>query len=340
MALTDDQKAMLRLLAQREHGYDDIAALTGKDVADVRAGVREAIAALDRPEGPSAGQRAMLRMLAQQEHGYADIGALTGDDVDGVRGKVAAALAALEGDEAAAPPPEPPPRTEPAPTPAKPRREPEKAPASPPSPPKSARARGARPEWLKFPKDRRVALGLGAGLIVVLIFVVLLATGTIGGGSDSGGDKGQASKSGLKPTRAVLKPVGGRNGKGLALFGREGKKVVLLLSASGLDPSPKGRSYTVSLAKSASEKLPLVATRVTSSGRIEGRFPVAPQVLGLLASGYDTMEIALVDDSELSAALKAAKTARKAPDYKGEVFLRGAVVGAIVEAGEQGTVKP
>ena len=38
-APADDQKAMLRLLAQREEGYDDIAALTGQSVEDVRAKV-------------------------------------------------------------------------------------------------------------------------------------------------------------------------------------------------------------------------------------------------------------------------------------------------------------
>ena len=32
MGLTDDQKAMLRLLAQREEGYDDMAALMGISV--------------------------------------------------------------------------------------------------------------------------------------------------------------------------------------------------------------------------------------------------------------------------------------------------------------------
>jgi hypothetical protein len=49
MPLSDDQKALLRLLAQREQGYEDIAALKGKSVAEVREEVREALAALDAP---------------------------------------------------------------------------------------------------------------------------------------------------------------------------------------------------------------------------------------------------------------------------------------------------
>jgi hypothetical protein len=49
MALSDDQRALLRLLAQREQGYEDIAALKGKSVEEVRGEVREALAALDAP---------------------------------------------------------------------------------------------------------------------------------------------------------------------------------------------------------------------------------------------------------------------------------------------------
>jgi hypothetical protein len=49
MALSDDQRALLRLLAQREQGYEDIAALKGKSVEEVRAEVRQALAAMDAP---------------------------------------------------------------------------------------------------------------------------------------------------------------------------------------------------------------------------------------------------------------------------------------------------
>jgi len=45
VALTDDQRAMLRLLAQGEEGYEDIAALKGVGVEQVKAEVREALAA-------------------------------------------------------------------------------------------------------------------------------------------------------------------------------------------------------------------------------------------------------------------------------------------------------
>lgn len=50
MALSDDQKAMLRLLAQREQGYDDLASLMGLSVDEVRVKVQEALEELDRRE--------------------------------------------------------------------------------------------------------------------------------------------------------------------------------------------------------------------------------------------------------------------------------------------------
>lgn len=47
MALSDDQKALLRLLAKREDGYEDIAALKGLSVEQVRTEVKDALAELD-----------------------------------------------------------------------------------------------------------------------------------------------------------------------------------------------------------------------------------------------------------------------------------------------------
>lgn len=47
MALSDDQRALLRLLAKREEGYEDIAALKGLRVEQVRADVKAALAELD-----------------------------------------------------------------------------------------------------------------------------------------------------------------------------------------------------------------------------------------------------------------------------------------------------
>ena len=57
MPLSDDQKAMLRVLAQREEGYEDMAALMGISVEEVRERVKEALAEAageQAPEPPRA----------------------------------------------------------------------------------------------------------------------------------------------------------------------------------------------------------------------------------------------------------------------------------------------
>ena len=110
----------------------------------------------------------------------------------------------------------------------------------------------------------------------------------------------------------------------------------MLFGAKGLQPAPQGETYTVSLVRSASERLPLIATSATKSGIISGRFEVAPQVLGLLAAGFDTMELSIVPNDELRAPRwrKARERRRKRPSYGGTPVLEGPVTGPIVEAGE------
>jgi hypothetical protein len=366
VGLTDDQKAMLRLLAQREQGYGDIAAHTGQSVDDVRGKVKEAVAALEGDTAPADDQKAILRLLAQREEGYGDIAALTGQSVDDVRGKVSAALADLGAGGSG----EPASKSEPTKDrPSKPKEPAKSEPAAEeapiakatPAPPKAAPTvpkpaskelapeRGRR---LKLPEDRGAVYGLGAGLAVVLILVILLATGALGGsGEDSGSSSGgevestvasgnDASSESVKPTHAVLKAVDGSSAGGEALFGKAKKQVVLLVRAKGLKPAPQGKTYTLSLAKSPTERLPLVATQVNKKGEVVGSFPIADQVLGLLASGYDEMELSIVANGELASALKAAKQAKAPPNYTGTDILRGPVTGAIVEAGEQGKVNP
>jgi hypothetical protein len=356
VALSDDQKAMLRLLAQREQGYADIASLTGGSVDDVRARVKEAIAGLD--EGLSQDQAAVLRLLAQREEGYADIGALTGLGVDDVRAKVKDALAGLDegGEKPKAAAKAPPPPAEPKPTPPPP---PPPEPPAAPAPKPAAKTRAPKPAAkasrtapkIGLPEDKGALRALIAGAAVVVIIVLLLVTGVLGGddsgSSDSttattGGESALGEESGSTPTvngkeatEAILKAVDGSDATGQALFGRTGQKVVLLLGAKGLRQAPEGQSYTVSLVRSESQRLPLIATTATKSGIISGRFEIAPQVLGLLAGGFDTMELSLVPDDELRVALEQARKSKKAPDYGGTTVLEGPVTGPIVEAGEE-----
>ena len=354
MALSDDQKAMLRLLAQREQGYDDIAALTGSSVDEVRE-QGEGRDRRARRHGRAPTRRRCCACSPSAKRAMSDIAALTGSSVDDVRAKVRDAIDGLQTGAAgeAESTPKPPPPAEPEPTPAPkpppppPAKEAEKKPATAEKPPARPAPRKPAPGGLKLPEDRGTRRALAAGGAVVLILVLLLVTGVLGGDEDGDSDSGTTSSGestvaaeanlpsgGKTPTEAVLSAVDGSDATGQALFGRSGQNVVMLLSAKGLQPSPEGQSYTVSLVRSPTQRLPLVATEATDSGIISGRFQIAPQVLGLLAGGFDEMEVSLVDDDVLRAALAQARKSEKAPDYERTTVLEGPVTGPIVEAGE------
>jgi hypothetical protein len=354
VALGEDQKAMLRLLAQREDGYEDIAALSGGSVEEVRAKVKEALAGLDGSLGED--QQAILRLLAQREQGYGDIAALMGLGVEDVRARVKAVVAGLaEAGGQASPEPAPEPAPSPAPKPPEPEPSPPAAEAkaasrspesdsTPSLPSARAKSAGQKAGGLRMPEDRGAMRALLAGAAVVLVIVLLLVTGVLGGSDDGGaettasggggGGTNTAANNGKAPTEAVLRPVAGGDASGRALFGRSGQDVVMLFNAEGLPKAPKGQSYTVSLVRSANQRLPLIATEANDTGVISGRFQVAAEVLGLLAGGFDTMELSLVPAKELRAALAQARTAKKAPDYEGTAVLEGPVTGPIVEAGK------
>jgi hypothetical protein len=314
MPLGDDQKAMLRLLAQRDQGYEDIASLMGLSVEEVRARVTDALAELDREkaEGGDGGEAGVEPPPFREPSPEAP----------------AVEAPAVEAPKQAAVSE----KTEPA-------------------PPPPGRSRTPKIQLPPLPKDQGALRGLLAGAAVVLVIVLLLVTGVLGGGDESsssttspettsaetasggGSGEGVPTTGGKQPTQAVLKAVNGSGASGQALFGRSGKTVVLLLAARGLDPSPPGSSYTLSLVRSPSQRLPLIATKVGNAGTISGRFQVANQVLGLLAGGFDEMEVSLVPNNELKVALAQAKESRKAPSYGGEAVLAGPVTGPIVEAG-------
>ena len=303
MALSDDQKAMLRLLAQREQGYDDIAALMGLSVDQVREKVKDALAELEQAPEPVE-ERAPSRS-SRSPSPY--------------RSRWSS------------------------------RRHPCRRPPRKPASPKPARApskpsSAAKPKP-KLPADKGAIRGLIAGGAVVLVLVLLLVTGVLGGdddGSDSGsepsGSSAQTTSSGkaVEPTQAVLEPVDGGDATGRALFGREQRNIVLLVSAKGLPPMPKGQSYTVSLSRSPTQRAPLVATTVNEKGELGGSFQVAPEVLGLIASGYDQIEISLIPNGELKAALTTPATRTSRPRYSGTDLLRGELTGPIVDAVREG----
>lgn len=313
MGLTDDQKAMLRLLAQREEGYDDMAALMGISVEEVRERVKEALAEVEEPPAP------------EQEP------------------KVPAEPAPMSPPATEPPAPvEPPPAaaeepTATAPVPAE--------PTSGPAPkPAAAKERSAQIPSLKLPKDRGALIGLGAGALVVVALVIVLIVGGDGGGSSSSGTtSGEASlaENASAPaenknlTQAILSADDGSDASGQAIFGRFEKKVLLQVTGEGLEPSSDGESYAVWLSHSGQAMVPVGTVKVKDSGKLAARFEVPPTVLVLVARGaFDEIEVTRTSDSALSAAIARARKTKKESAYTGTPVLSGKITGPLVGAGK------
>ncbi len=311
MGLTDDQKAMLRLLAQREEGYDDMAALMGISVEEVRERVKEALAEVEEPPAPE-----------QEPEPPAEPAPTPPPAVE------------------PSAPVEPPPAAaeEPAPTPPAPAK-----PASEPSPkPAVTKKRSTQIPSLKVPKDRGALIGLGAGALVVLVIVIVLIVGGSGGGSsssttsDEAGQTENASELAANKnlTQAVLSADDGSEASGQAIFGRFKKKVLLQVTGEGLEPSSAGESYAVWLSHSGQAMVPVGTVKVKDPGKLAARFEVPPTVLVLVARGaFDTIEVTRTSDSALNAAIAKARKTEKESSYTGTPVLSGKITGPLVGAG-------
>jgi hypothetical protein len=319
VALSEDQKAMLRLLAQRgEQGYEDIAALKGQSVDEVRAQVREAVSQLEdeglpppalpldpKPPEPDPQEPATPEPPAP------------------------------EPPKAAPEPPAEPPKATPS--------APEPAAAKPTSPSPAPKSGGPK---ITFPSDPGMRGALLAGVLVVAALVVVLIVS--GGDGDSGdsttaasntaqeagsGSQNTAAGESGKVTKAVLAPVDGSDATGVAIFGRFKKSLALQVEASGLEPTANGQAYAVWLAQSPQKMLPLASTPVDKRGKIGAQFEVQVEVLGYLANEtFKTIAITLVDEDALKASLAKAVKAKESPEYTGTEVLSGTVTGPIVGA--------
>jgi hypothetical protein len=316
VALSDDQKAILRLLSQRgAQGYEDLAALMGISIEEVHSRARQAAADLEAEGIPAPS-------IPTPPGGRASPGrARAGETPPG---------------EAL-----PPETSRPAP-PAGPKAEPLK-----PIPhhehghgPKEI-ARGAKL------LENKGLWAIAAGVAIVVLFVVILLVSSGGGGSSSTSTTARnaeasaaleeaAAKQGKQVTKAVLNPVDGSEASGLAVFGRVKKRLALQVLAQGLQPTGKSAAYTVWLAASEAKMLPLASTAVGEDGKISAQVEVPVEVLAYLANEtFDQIAITRTDNSQLEASLAQATKEKKAPVYTGTPALRGAVIGPIVGAAAQ-----
>ncbi len=303
MGLSDDQRALLRLLAQREEGYEDIAALKGLSVEQVRAEVKEALAEMQAagetpPPLPPPPPAKVEEPAAEPTP------------------------PAVEAKEA------------PAPTPPSP-------PAEPKAPVKKPAIRPSRPTLPA--ERRRLVLLTGGALAIVAVILAAIAIFSGGSDSSSTPPEASgtatepaAAESG-KLTQAVLEPADGSDASGRAIFGRLKKEIVLQVTGENLQPTEKGQSYIVWLYRSPKLTLRVGSVGVDESGRLGARFAIPAELLAYVASGaFDQIYVSRADDSAYQAEVARAKKNKSLPRYTGETVLKGEITGPIAKGASEG----
>jgi hypothetical protein len=318
VALSDDQKAILRLLSQRgAAGYEDLSALMGISVEEVQRRARDAAAALEAEGIPAP-------------------------EIPEPRGGAGSPSVAKDREAPPAEPAPPAPKPKPKPKPA--------LPKGKPKPPlkKELKLLEGRGLW---------AILAGVAIVVLFVIFIFASDGDDDSGDSSASASADsckvsgkapepsgkniealavaAVKTGQNVTRAVLNPVDGSEARGLAVFGRVKNSLALQVAAEGLPPSGEC-GYTIWLAASPQKMLPLASTKVVKNGVISAQVEVPVEVLAYLANEtFGQLAITRTDESQLKASLAAATKEKKAPVYTGTEILRGSVAGPIVGAAKR-----
>jgi hypothetical protein len=294
-------------------------------------------------------QRALLRLLAQREEGYEDIAALKGLSVEQVRAEVKNALAEMQAAGEALPPPPPAKAEEPPPPAVEPeatQEPPPPAPERPLPPPAKPKATSPRPSGSTLPAERRRIVLLTAGALGI-VAVILAAIAIFSGGSDSGSNEASSAGSGTeaaataeengKLTQAVLEPVDGSDASGRAVFGRLAKKIVLQVTADGLQPTDTGQSYIVWLYRTPKLTLRVGSVTVDDSGKLGARFAIPAELLAYVAGGaFDQIYISRADDAAYQQQVAQARKNKSLPSYTGETVLAGQITGPIAKPASNG----
>jgi len=327
VALSDDQKAILRLLAQRgSQGYEDLAALMGISVDEVHSRARQAAADLEdegipAPSIPEPGGETGPPSVAKDGEAPAG-GPVSPKAADAPQEK----------------------------------RKPE------PVKPIPHHEHGHGPKEIAHEAkllENRGLWAILAGVAIVVLFVVILFVSGGDDGSDSSSTTtasapqsscekptatapkangkaiavlaASAVKAGKEPTRAVLNPVDGSEARGLVVFGRVKNSLALQVAAEGLPPLPDCGGYTIWLAASPTKMLPLASTEVAKNGQIRAQVGVPVEILAYLANEtFNQIAVTATDESQLKATLAEATKEKAAPQYTGTEILRGTVSGPIV----------
>ncbi|MFN2612302.1 MAG: hypothetical protein ABR536_02905, partial [Solirubrobacterales bacterium] len=334
MALAEDQRAMLQLLLEGGQSYADIGSLLGIDASEVRTRARHALTEIGGAD-PDAEVGLTDYLLGQADPiGRAD--AARHLQSDPAAAALAARLAAqlrllapnarlpeLPGASAS---PQPGAASHVLPA--------VGAPGGPSAPGAGraggtgARAAGAARGAIERigsafaalgARERRLPVALGAGALLVVL-VVLLATGTLFGGSDSADSSTSADTStngtAGDVTVVQLQPQDGGSAGGQATFARIQDQPVLQLNLFGLKPTSKDDSYIVWLYNSDDVAFPLARDVVGKDGNLTGAAAIPSSLIPLLPQ-FQQVDVSLASNTETANALKSASTNQQLPKHSG-----------------------
>ena len=302
MALSDDQRAMLRLLAQREQGYEDMAALMGVSVEELRGRVKDALSELEK------------------------------------EGKEAPPLPPEPEPETPQATPEPPKAS---PTPPGGQAPPPKQPKRGISLPSSNGARiGAAAVAAAIVVVVVLLLVLDGGSSdsdsTTGTTTVNNAEAASGNAVAKVIKSTEESTGGREVTKAILNGTDGEEEQGIVVFGRLKNKLALYIVAEGLEAPGQGESYVVWIAASPSKMLPLPISPVVENGNIAERVQVPAELLAYLADGsFDELAITRVSVAKLNTALNEATKSKEQVSYTGTSVMSGKITGPIVGAAKR-----
>jgi hypothetical protein len=300
VSLSDDQRALLRLLAKREEGYEDIAALKGLSVDDLRAEVNAALAQLESAgEGPPPPAPAPTPepLVAEEPPAPAP---------------------PTRAQEPAAPPlPEPK--------------------ASPPTAKRPSRP-AVPAERRRLLLLTGGALAVVAVVLSAIALIGGGDDGSDSSSAATGAASELTAAENSKVTQAVLSAPDGGDAGGRAVFGRVGKdEIVLQVTAENLEPSAEGVPYAVWLYRNSKLALRVGTAQVSDKGVLGARFPIPAELLAYVASGaFDQIYVSRTSNAAYKEEEAKAKANKSLPRYTGDTVLTGEITGPVAKSAEGG----
>jgi hypothetical protein len=135
-------------------------------------------------------------------------------------------------------------------------------------------------------RQTQMLVGLGSGAVLIVAIVLAIAgVFSGGGGGGTATVAGGGSGASEEVTRVALKPTGGGNATGTAIFGvaSSARQPYVDVTLNGLRPAPRGQAYVIWLLLNPDQGWPVSPITIPQSGNYHDRFAIPSAVLPLVA---------------------------------------------------------